>query len=224
MTTVANIVNPNLANQLDTGSWLEKGFRELGYDIRTTADRKASGDITIVHGPNYALRGSKGLVLWLDRCWYGNKDEWVSLGWKLDNGARAFATGDENRLLQHIDTGIVEIEPMRHEGKTIALDDFAQTVRASGMLHDTYRGHPAREKHTTTLHGAMLGHQFAVCGSGTCAAQAKLAGLHVLCLDPSNIVHSKLSRWAWACELAWTQWHRREIESGKALRCLLDIL
>jgi hypothetical protein len=221
---VVNIINANLENQRQTGAIVAEGFRKHGHKVSNTSSRDAKGDITVVHGPNYALKGRQGLVLWLDRCWYGNPREWVTLGWKASEHTRDFAKGDETRFMGHQDSGVVELEPMRRKGKTIALDDYAQTVKHSPLLWDTYRGHPARQKHTTSLYAAMRGHAFAVCGGGTCAAQAKLAGLHVICLDTHNIVHTRKTRASWAADLAWTQWNMREIASGVAIEHLLACL
>jgi len=207
-----------------SGEWIARGFERLGKKVTTTSGAGSKGDITVVHGPNYAKQGKTGNVLWLDRCWYGNHEEWVTLGWKTSETTRKFADGDSTRFMWHEEMGIVEIEPMRRSGGTIALDDYQQTVKSSPLVWDTYRGHPAREKHTTTLYQAMQGHMFAVCGYGTCAAQAKLAGLHVTCLDPDNIAQTDKRRESWAYSLAWTQFHRREIESGFALEALCALL
>lgn len=221
---VVNIINSRLQNQRETGEWIETGLKRLGIRFGTTDNSKAHGEITIVHGMNYAMRGRKGAVLWLDRCWYGNTQEWVSLGWKTSETTRRFITGDSQRLKGHILGYVVEYEPERSKSTIIALDDYPQTVKHSGLYWDEYRAHPARHQYPDTLSQAMNRHGAAICGTGTCAAQAKLKGLHVTCLDKDNIVHTTKPRYEWAADLAWTQFHREEIRDGWPLKSLIEAL
>lgn len=220
---VVNIINPRLANQRATGEWIETGLKALGHRVITTSVADARGDLVVVHGPNYALGGRKGKVLWLDRCWYGSTHEWVSLGWKDSEHTRLYPRGDSSRLDQHIEQGIVELEPMRSGTRIIALDDYDQTLLSMPLQYDAYRAHPARARHTTTLREAMEPYDAALCGAGTCAAQAWLAGLSIACFDPHNVAITALTREEWANQLAWKQWHRDEIRSGVALAHLLEM-
>lgn len=215
---VANIVNPKLRNQVETGAWISRGLHALGHDVRSTDDRTACGDITVVHGPNYAMRHAPGMVIWLDRCWYGSTDEWVSLGWRVDSHTRHYCKGEPGRLYRHIQEGYVTVEKPRTHGGTIVLDDYAQSLRTAPG--DKYRPHPARGHSDETLAQAMHGYRRAICGAGTCAAQARLAGLDVVCHDRHNVVHGE-GRQAWAEALAWKQWHMTEIISGYAIEALL---
>ena len=219
---VVNIINPNLRNQRETGKWIERGCQAAGINCTTTNDPRAEGDITVVHGPNYALSGKQGNVLWLDRCWYGHPEEWVTLGWKRSETVRAYLVGDAKRFHIHEDMGVVELEPERKERTVIALDDYPQNLKGSGLEWDEYRGHPAREQHSEPLGAAMRRHGAAIVGMGTCGAQAKLAGLHVTSVDNDNIINTFLPRQVWAEQLAWTQYHWRELESGWPIRDLIE--
>lgn len=218
---VVNIINPKLANQRATGEWIETGFKALGYRVITTSVPGAQGDITVVHGPNYAKRGKKGRVLWLDRCWYGDTNEWVSLGWKATEYDRVFPGGPSGRFADHVKQGVVSLDPMRTGDKVIALDDYDETLRDLPLQWDAYRAHPARDKHTNTLLEAMEGYSKALCGSGTCAAQAWLAGLHIACFDQHNIVKGCECRESFAESLSYKQWHRDEMRSGVAVERLM---
>lgn len=220
---VVNIINPSLANQRATGEWIEAGFKALGYRVITTSVPGAQGDVTVVHGPNYAKRGKQGRVIWLDRCWYGDTRDWVSLGWKVDEHSRAYVTGYGSRFDDHVRAGIVAIEPMRSGNRVIALDDYDQTLQDLPLPWDGYRAHPARQQHTTTLLEAIEGYSKALCGAGTCAAQAWLAGLEIACFDKHNVVKTAFTREQWADQLAWKQWHRDEIRSGAAIEWLMKM-
>jgi hypothetical protein len=217
---VVNIINSNLENQRLTGRLMQQGFEALGHAVKTTTDRTARGDITVVHGCNYAKDFAEGRVLWLDRCWYGRTTEWVSLGWKVNNHARIYAQGGSQRFKSHVEQGHVELAPMKAETSTIVIDGYPQALK--GKYGGHYRAHPARASHTDTLAEAMEPYSHAITEYGTCAAQAWLAGLTVDCHDPHNIVHTHHVRETWANDLAWTQFTNAELASGYAIKHLLD--
>jgi hypothetical protein len=219
---VVNIVNKSLDNQRRTGWQVEQGLKALGIEYQTTSNINARGDVTIVHGMNYAKDQAQGDVLWLDRCWYGNTEQWLSIGWKVDNNTRRYCEGDGTRFFNHVAHGFAEYHEASLSRRVIILDDYQQSLHHMAHLAD-YRGHPAHEHHVKPLQAVLRDYGSAICGFGTSAAQAKLAGLEVECNDPHNVVHSDLPRRQWAESLAWKQWHVDEICNGTALQRLLDI-
>lgn len=229
---VVNIVNPALENQRFTGGLVESGCASLNVSCETTSNQRARGDVTVVHGPNYARDQAKGKVIWLDRCWYGSTREWISLGWKVDDRYRKFLEGDGSRLGAHIEAGALELAPMREAGGfTIAIDDFWQTLEAAGITADIFREHPAHRNAAQGLRAhehidfkiALDGCSKAITARGTCAAQALLLGLEVECLDPYNegLFGWEGDRQRWAEALAWRQFTNEELANGFALELLL---
>jgi len=200
---------------------MKEGFEALGHKVTDTANRQAHGDITVVHYDNYAKDLAKGRVLWLDRNWYGLESEWVSLGWKVDNNTRRYATGGAERFASHVEQGYVTLEPMKEGRKAIVLDDYKRSL--SNRNASGYRYHPSVQQSPHTLAQAMEPYSHAICGSGTCAAQAWLAGLEVECTDKHNIVHTTKRRDEWANDLAWTQFTNDELSNGYALEQLLSV-
>ena len=238
---VINIVNPNLENQRITGAWVQAGFKAAGIDCTTTHDRGADADVIVVHGPNYALETArnKDNVLWLDRCWYGDTNNWASLGW-LRDGCRWWPEVDHTpgRFIGHIDDGYIDYAENYVKGSEILLlDDYDETLLRTYPIDAEvlYRPHPhcvgrypgAGDRSGGNLHDALDGVGLVITAAGTSGAYAALRGIPVVCLDPRNVVYpisasdmdgyvdmSEKSRFQWACNLAWRQWTGDEISSG----------
>lgn len=239
---VVNIVNPSLKNQRETGAWVQRGFEAHGIKCTTTDNRQARGDVTVIHGPNYAFRDTSGCdnVLWLDRCWYGDTNEWASFGWRNGDTRDFCRVGGDERLAHHIDDGWIAYRDFVDDGELLILDDYQQTIlnsRAVNMAGELcyYRGHPLRDdeypgantRNSGSLEDALDGIGWAVCARGTSGAYALLRGVPLICLDPLNVVSpvcagsffedlhlDEEERWGWASGLAWTQYRKEEIESG----------
>jgi len=235
---IINIINPDLENQRFTGGLIESGCASLGWRCHTTseqalaiAENRDPDAIAVIHGPNYAHANATGRVIWLDRCWYGSTREWISLGFKLGFSRRWFATGDGSRFGAHVAAGHVELAPMREPGGfTIALDDFDRTLSRLALSADIWREHPAhrntaqglRAHEHTDLKIALEGCSKAICGAGTCAAQAALLGLEIECRDEWNEgFFAAETRQRWAEQLAWRQFKNEELANGFALELLL---
>ena len=242
---VVNIYNPNLPNQCLTSRLISQGLSSQGISVETTPDTNAFGDVTVIHGPNYALKKMLGRknVIWLDRCWYGDTNDNASIGW-LDTDLNRVTpkrvwplkTFSDKRLVSHN----VYVDKYVNTPNVLILDDYDETllntapITTFDSLH--YRSHPLRSgiypsaipRNEGTLNDALIGIGLVITAAGTSGAYAALKGIPTICFDPSNIVfdissHNLIDnsytdergRKQWAANLAWKQWSNEEIASGK---------
>ena len=225
MVQVVAHINPGLAHQVEHGEVLKAGFARHGIDIDVTADIHQHGDIHIVSGPWYALPTWQGKpnVLWLDRCFYGNARDYVSLGWLNADGSRDFRNTDKT------------------EGKGILPElKSSKKRRLCAVVFGDYGGDPrehlkyARKKYDSVwfrphpsdtglspylpLRGELssvwqIG-DVAIGHSSTVLVDAEINGLFVESTDPRHVVHHNGDREAWLKRLSWAQWHLDELANG----------
>ena len=226
MVSVVAHINPTLAHQVEHGQALTYGFKQHGIDLYVTEDIHRKGDIHIVSGPWYALPAWQGKpnVLWLDRCFYGDSHDFVSLGWLRPDGSRNFCNDEKT-----VGKGeLPELKPMKRRRKcAVVFGDYGLDPR--GMLADArrkydsvwYRPHPqdTRPAPCFPLRGSLddvwtvadvaIGH------SSTVLVEAQIEGLFVESTDKRHVVHCLDDRESWLKRLSWAQWSLDELVNGE---------
>ena len=216
--------NPNLKHQIEFAEYLSHGLKKHGVNACITSQIDAKANIHIVLGPHYAKSqwlGHSRTIL-LDRCFWGNHKQVVSLAWMTKDGGRVVLSGDNDRPKP-------ELQPWKTGDKVIELVDFG----GQPSTGHNYRLHPTTSKPTETLDSALRRHDIAVGGVGTAMVTAAIYGLPVVCLDnrsvclpmsskstnPIDIIRP--SREQWLNNLSYMNWSGSEIESGEAFEYLL---
>jgi hypothetical protein len=224
---MAVIIHTNLAleNQTLYADWLAQGFRRHGLEAVITGDATRAGDLHVVQGPHYAFEVWRGRenVLYLDRCFWGDAFEFVTIGWLNADGSRAFPDpGGTNGDLP-------ELKAQKTRGySTIVFGDYrrdpAPEIRLArksiGSVY--YRPHPSSPPHTvealtpawTLAECWSIGDRAIGYATGV-LIQARIAGLEVISTDSRHVVNDSEDREEWIRRLSWAQWHYGQVRDGQ---------
>lgn len=226
MVAVVIHANPSQAHQVEFGAALWEGFKVHGIEATVTSDRRTTGDIHVVQGPWWCLQSHKHLpwVLHLDRAYYGDPFQNVSLGWLKPDGGREFRN---RRKLEPKGEPPLMWPRKDYQGTCIVFGDYARDMREEVKLaraqHERvwFKPHPAEhiiESPCITFDGDLdLCWNFASAAVGHASSvlvDAERHGLAVTSTDPGHVVHHDGDREAWLKRLTWTQWHIDECASG----------
>lgn len=228
--------NLSLENQPRNAAWLAEGFAARGIEAEITADRKKAADIHIVQGPHYCLecwqpRASEARVLLLDRCFYWDAKDNVSLGWLNPDGSRDF-----RHKGKHGPKGKAPvIAPLKtYRGSCVVFGDYGRPgqkdINEARKVHPRvyWRPHPADRQPVKALilNGDLAG-VWALCDtaighSSTVLVDAVLNGLHTTSTDPRHVIAGvEHDRERWAAQLTWCQWNCEELKRGDFVEHLL---
>lgn len=217
------------------------GLEALGVPYRITSERTRQEGLPILFGTTrWRAVEATGPYLLVDRCSFGDTDQWVSLvrdahGRRGDHRVPAGAPAARWERIG------VPLAPWGNGSRTVLcgqtetysphwprLDDWYASVRATH-----FRRHPAGDNPT----GLPETRSWNDCGlavtlNSSIGVEAVLAGVPTVTMDqgamawdvtghqPTEIVKPPRSEWLhW---LAWTQWHWNEIEEGTPWAHLLD--
>lgn len=88
--------NPAMDHQIRWARLLREGFEVHGHDAQIRMSREGGGGVHVVIGPNYALEqwAEADDVLFVDRCFFGDPQEQVTIGWLRPDGTRDFMNED----------------------------------------------------------------------------------------------------------------------------------
>lgn len=228
--TVVIHTNLALAHQREWAEALEQGIRACGDHAIVTSDRDLAGDVHIVQGPHYARQRWIGhpRVVWLDRCFWGDATQHVSLAWMRSDGSRIFPQGvAESRPSP-------ELQPWKEREESILVladygQDISQVLKAVRLRFDRVysRYHPADRRPASGINiegelSTALSLVDAVAGHATTAITAAvIAGVPAICTDPDHparpvTCHAldapllRPEREQWLRDLSYAQWHISE--------------
>ena len=225
MVSLVAHINPGLPHQVEHGQALTYGLKKHGIDLDVTEDIHKKADIHIVSGPWYALNAWKGKpnVLWLDRCFYGDSHDFVSLGWLMPDGSRNFKN-DEKTVCKGL---LPELKPHKKRRRcAVVFGDYGVDPRLqlanARRKYDSvwYRPHPQDKSPAPcfplrgslddvwTVADVAIGH------SSTVLVDAQINGLFVESTDPRHVAHYTDDRESWLKRLSWAQWSLDEIVAG----------
>lgn len=222
--------NPKLKHQVQWAEFLRAGIEACGDVPIVTNSRTMEGDIHIVQGPHYAKRQWQGhpRVVLLDRCFYGDAFEHVSLTWMDASGAKMLPeAAPEDRPKPK-----TKAWKTQHEA-ALVLADYGQDIsaqisQARKIFDRVYaRHHPADRRPPPALN--LQGHLKTalsivdvVIGHATTALiAAVIEGRPSICTSPENAAWEVTShefdaplflgdRGAWLNRLSYAQWHMSE--------------
>jgi len=215
----------SLPHQVEHGQALTYGFKRHGIDLDVTSDICKPADIHIVSGPWYALPRWKGHpnILWLDRCFYGDSHDFVSLGWLLPDGSRNFCNASKT-----VGKGLLpELKPHKKRKRcAVVFGDYGADPRdmlaAARRKYDSvwYRPHPqdTRPAPCFPIRGELSDiwqiADVAIGHGSTVLVEAQIEGLFVESTDPRHVTHYLDDRQSWIKRLSWAQWSLDELVNG----------
>lgn len=240
--------NLRLPNQCRTADALRRGAARHGHRVVVLGEPDGEpGDpltsIHIVQGPHFAKRRWQGhpRTILLDRCFYGDPDAFVSLGWLRPDGGRTFPVDCPPDRWHRTRPAPPIREPMQREH--LVLGDYEEQREAAARYINslpagavTYRGHPHAEPwpacpapvdQRTPLPVLLARHRKAYGWAGTALVAAALAGLEVRCADRRSVVWPLASGLIapdrWCYDLAYANWSEAEVAAGDAWEVLCGL-
>jgi len=217
----------DLSNQRIYRSFLEEGFRRLGYNITN------NGNINVCIGPHHAMRQCEGTdTIYIDRCLWGDDIEYVTVGW-LKNGAIDYPFGCDNKRPKP------KIKPWKTGDikKVLFLLDYGpypETYLLAKEIYETVdiRPHPATGKKLPPLNDQLQEYDLAIGYRTSALFTAVCEGLPVISLDSRSSVYNvaghdlseivRPDRTQWLNNMSYAQWSGQEIRSGEALKYAID--
>lgn len=155
--------------------------------------------IHVVLGCNYAknywLKHDR--VVLLDRCYYNDDGEHLSVGWMNSKGGRDFVIGEGRPSLTIRES---------HGNKSIFLADYNGVTEPADII----RLHPCNEKHERPLIEDLKQCNEATGYNTSALVTAALEGLKINCKGEQNI----LTNPDWLELLPYTNWTYNEIKAG----------
>ena len=225
------------------------GFRKHGYNIDnlavTNGDSSFAYDDAAVHvlfGPNYFpitfSRSTEDDIITINRCFYGDHNDNVAVGWGGFNGLARFPAAIEGRLEKEIEKFPARTWRMPKKehialiiGEYVsACDDpeaimefYAASVedaKANGYL-PVFRPHPQQKSRRIegaawAPNGNILGATVVYTYASTYGVHARLIGAPVIA-DEASLAHAdgEETEKQWLARVAAAQWHIDELQSGE---------
>lgn len=219
---------------------IQEGLRALGINAGITSSRARESDIAVLLGTTFWRQvEATGRYLLVDRCSFGDTDQWVSLVWDghgrrgdhkvpADLGNR----WDKYRFPVHQwQTGSRVVLCGQHETYSPRWgvpSDWYATVRATH-----FRPHPAevdRPSLPVVRDWSNVGQ--AVTLNSSVGVEAVIRGIPTVTMDEAAMAWDVTShsqgdvytpdREPWLRWLVWTQWRHDEIRAGAPIRHLFE--
>lgn len=225
MVSVVAHINHSLAHQVEHGQALTYGLKRHGINLDVTSNIHKEGDIHIISGPWYARDAwlGKPNVLWLDRCFYGDAHDFVSIGWMRRDGSRNFCNADKTEGKEPLPA--LKLCKKRRRC-AVVFGDYDGDARAmlanARRKYDSvwFRPHPqdTRPLPCFPMRGSLDDvwsiADVAVGHSSTVLVEAQINGLFVESTYAQHVVHFSDDREAWIKRLSWAQWSLDELVAG----------
>jgi hypothetical protein len=237
---IAIHTNPSLGHQVDFAHALVAGFKVHGHHPFITNERTARGaDLHVVLGPHYALSENRNRnTIMLDRAFWGDDKQHVSLAWLDDAGERMFKRTDTENMRPGAQCPVLAPRKTKFR-KAVILADYGRDITAdvaeAGRYYEVEtRLHPAERGAAEPLQAVLDRSDVAIGYRGTALVQAATSGLACIALDAGSPVLPIASRSVrdlayypsdmrvkWLAGLSWLNWSKTDIENGKAVDFLL---
>lgn len=201
---------------------MQAGLKRIGIDAGITSNRERVSDVAILLGTTlWRQVEATGRYLLVDRCSFGDTNQWVSLVWDghgrrgnhrvpEDLGSRWESLGFELRGWQDGSRVVLcgQTEPYSPHWERI--EDWYATVDATH-----FRPHPAGSNPT----GLPVTRSWDDCGlavtlNSSVGVDALFNGVRCRADDEGSMAWGVDDREAWVRWLAWTQWHHDEVAAG----------
>jgi hypothetical protein len=235
---------PGIPWQTPFAAKMQEGLERIGVYASVTPSRTRVSDIAILLGTTcWREIETAGEYLLVDRCSFGNTDEWVTLVWN-GHGRRGYhATRDDGG--DRWEKVGCELKPWRRDwyGKRVILCGQMESYspewpdlndwysRIKGATH--FRRHPAGTN-PTGLPEAKDWEQAGqvITLNSSVAVEAVMQGIPTVTMDPAAMAWDVTShapnvvmipdRTPWLHWLAWTQWHHEEIRAGLPIKHIFE--
>ena len=223
-----------------------QGLKQIGIHAEISPSRYRESDIAILCGTTLWKQIEKdGHYLLVDRCSFGDTNEWVSLVWDghgrrgdhcvpEDKGDRWKSTGIKLRKWKKTGNRIVLCgQSQAYSPHYERLEDWYGTVqKLFGVTH--FRKHPSSTNPTSR----PLAKDWQDCGlavtlNSSIGVETVISGIPTVTMDEAAMAwdvtgHSldaeRVDRRSWARWLAWTQWRHDEISDGEPIRHLFEAM
>ena len=227
---------------------MKQGLKQIGIPSEFSTSRYRESDIAILCGTTlWRQIEADGRYLLVDRCSFGDTNQWVSLVWD-GHGRRGDHCVPEDKGTRWKSTG-VRIKRWKKTGSRIVLCGQTKTYSPHyDRLEDWYnkvvvfsthfRKHPSGTNPTTrppVKDWEDCG--MAITLNSSVAVDAVLNGIPTVTMDEAAMAWDITShapnevyqphtpdRRSWVRWLAWTQWHHDEIQAGEPIRHLFEAI
>ena len=233
---------PAIAWQDPFAQKMQFGLNALGIKSRMTPSRIRETDTAILLGTTF-WRGieADGDYLLVDRCSFGDTNQWVSLVWN-GHGRRGDHKVPKDKQKRVHDLGLFvgswrdgkkTILCGQHEAYSPHYDSLPQWYKTIKATH--FRPHPQGDNPT----GLPLARNFDDCGlvitlNSSIAVDSVMMGIPTVTMDEASMAwdatsHNPTMRYfterkQWLAWLAWTQWTHDEISAGYPIKHLFEEL
>lgn len=236
--------------QMPFAQKMQQGLKQIGIHSEISQSRYRESGIAILCGTTLWQQIEKdGRYLLVDRCSFGDTDQWVSLVWD-GHGRRGDHCVPEDTGDRWKSTGI-RIKKWKKTGKRVVLcgqtkpysPNYASLEEWYGTVFSMtgrrpvthFRKHPAGANPTPRpLAKDWQGCGLAITLNSSIAIDAVLNGIPAVTMDEAAMAwdvtgHSPdkvktPDRRSWIRWLAWTQWHHDEIQAGEPIRHLFEAM
>ena len=220
---------PGIAWQGPAAVAFSQGLKRLGIDSLVTRDRQRRDEgFPVLLGTTFwqDIERDGGEFLLVDRCQFGDTNQWVTLGWngrgrEADYKVPGYCDGSRWESCG------LSLAPWRSSGFTVLCGQIPPPSGGYAVDHaDAFRPHPAGDNPTrlpTASTWAGVGK--ALVYASSVAVQTVIAGIPTVTLDPRSMAwdvtaHVPHETWTgdrlpWAHRLAWCQWSWTEIAEGR---------
>lgn len=236
---------PRIGWQGPFAAKMAQGLAAIGIPVQTTASRARESDIAILLGTTcWRQVEATGRYLLVDRCSFGDTNQWVTLVWdghgrRGDFKARCSAERWE-------DIGVPTL-PWKGGSRVVLCGQTEPYSPHYGSLGEWYarvqaetdvthfRAHPAGDNPTGLPTTDTLDDcRKVITLNSSIGVGAVLAGVPTVTMDEAAMAWDVTShrpditttacRDEWCHWLAWTQWHHDEIEEGLPIKHLFEEL
>lgn len=221
---------PNIVWHAPFAAKLHAGLKRLGITAGVTSSRVRESDVAILLGTTlWRQVEATGRYLLVDRCSFGDTNQWVSLVWDghgrrgnhcvpADLGNRWESLGFTLRDWRTGSRVVLCGQTEPYSPHWDCLEDWYATVKATH-----FRPHP----HGSNPTGFPVTRSWDDCGlavtlNSSVGVDALLNGIPHQACDEGSMAWGVEDREDWARWLAWTQWHHDEIEAGEPIRHIFE--
>lgn len=219
---------------------MAEGLKAIGLPSTITSDRFRHDGIPVLLGTSCwrAIEGT-GDYLLVDRCSFGDTNQWVSLIWN-GHGRRGDHRIPREAPASRWESMDLVLVPWRQRGSRVVLcgqtesyspvwtlDAWYRSVRATH-----FRAHPAGDNPTGLPVALDFDDAVAVTLNSSVAVQCVMQGIPTVTMDEGSMAwdvtgHSledirTPDRLPWMHRLAWTQWSHDEIREGRPIAHLFE--
>ena len=224
---------PRIAWQGPFASKMSAGLDKIGIPNSICSSRSRMSDVAILLGTTCwrDIEADGGKYLLIDRCSFGDTNEWVSLVWN-GHGRRGNHCAPSRPTGERWERIGVEVKPWVRGSKRVLCGQheayspkwtLPDWYRNTSQVATHFRPHPAVPVVPVNLPVHQTWNDVGACLTlnSSVGVEAILNGIPTAVDDEGGMAWPGFNygddRRPWLNWLAWTQWHHDEIEDGKPI-------